>query len=318
MVGDSNDQFEYDVALSFAGEDRVIVEKFANLLITKNIRIFYDEYEAADMWGKDLVDHLVNIYSRKARYCVMFISQHYPLKKWTKVERMAAQERAFRDANEYILPLRLDDTQVAGITETTGYRDLRQHQLQDIVDLLEQKLMKSKGQSGPPAQSHDLRSGNVSSASTQFGEIPLPKRKKTFTQFQKDRFARESFDYIKQYFKKALKDLEKDDEEIQTDFQEVTNLHFMSRIYVRGDNKAQCNIWFGDNLGSNSIYYNASRKIDSSSVSEHFSASDDGNELSLHYGGFGIGRSRFEGSLATQQQAAQHLWTVFTSQLENR
>jgi hypothetical protein len=163
----TSDAFEYDVALSFAEEDKDIVDKFADLLRSKDIKVFYDKYEAAELWGKDLIDHLVNIYSRKARYCVMFISQHYPLKKWTNVERMAAQERAFRDANEYILPLRLDDTQVPGITETTGYRDLRQHPMEDIVDLLEQKLIKAKSQSSPPHQSHDLRSGSVSSTNTQ-------------------------------------------------------------------------------------------------------------------------------------------------------
>ncbi len=171
----SNDEFEYDVALSFAGEDRQVVEEFANRIKAKGIRVFYDEYEAAAMWGRDLVDHLVNIYSRKARYCVMFISQYYPLKKWTKVERMAAQERAFRDSNEYILPLRVDDTQVPGLMETTGYRDLRQHSMESIVDLLEKKLMEAKAHSRPLPPSHDLRSGSVTSANTDSDDHPLPK-----------------------------------------------------------------------------------------------------------------------------------------------
>jgi len=163
MTRDNYDQFEYDVALSFAGEDRTVAEEFANLLINKNIKVFYDEYKAGDMWGKDLIDHLVNIYSRKARYCVMFISQYYPLKKWTEVERMSAQVRSFRDANEYILPIQLDNTEVPGITETTGYSDLRQHSIESIANLLEQKLTQTKRQSGPPPQSHDLRSGNIPS-----------------------------------------------------------------------------------------------------------------------------------------------------------
>jgi hypothetical protein len=34
------DQFEYEVALSFAGEARAVAEEFANLLINKNIRVF--------------------------------------------------------------------------------------------------------------------------------------------------------------------------------------------------------------------------------------------------------------------------------------
>jgi hypothetical protein len=173
-----HDEFEYDVALSFAGEDRAIVEEFASRLKAKNIKVFHDEYESADMWGSDLVDHLVNIYSRKARYCVMFISRYYPLKKWTRVERMAAQERAFRDSNEYILPLRVDDTEVPGITETTGYRDLRQHSMESVVSLLEKKIIKAKGHSSPLPQSHDLRSGSVTSADTPPGDIPVPRKKK--------------------------------------------------------------------------------------------------------------------------------------------
>ena len=305
----ASDEFEYDVALSFAGEDRAVVNKFADLLKSKGIQVFYDEYEAADLWGKDLIDHLVNIYSRKARYCVMFISQYYPLKKWTNVERMAAQERAFRDANEYILPLRLDDTQVPGITETTGYRDLRQHRMEDIVNLLEQKLMKTKGQSSLPSQSHDLRSGNVPSASTQFGDIPMPKRKKTFTQFEKDRFARDSFNYIKEYFKQGLKGLEREDSDIQTDFEELTGLQFISKIYVRGDIKTQCSIWLGDNFGPNSIcYHEGVNRLSTNAINESIAVEDNGMELRLHVGFFGMHKER----MATQQQAAQHLWKRFT------
>jgi hypothetical protein len=317
----ASDEFEYDVALSFAGEDREIVEKFAILLRAKNIEVFYDEYEAADMWGKDLVDHLVNIYSRKARYCVMFISKHYPLKKWTKVERMAAQERAFRDANEYILPIRLDDTQVPGITETTGYRDLRQHSIESIVNLLEQKIMKIKGQSGPPAQSHDLRSGNTPSAHNQFGDlpIPMPKRKKTFTQLEKDRFARQSFDYIKQYFKQGLKELERTDTDIQTDADDITSIKFNCKIYVRGDIKAQCNIWIGDGLSPNTIHYNEGvRLLQDNSINDYLPVEDNGEELRLRIGTFGIGIVHVEESLATQQQAAEYLWRRFTSHLEYR
>jgi hypothetical protein len=163
MTHDHYDQFEYDVALSFAGEDRAVAEEFASLLIKKDIEVFHDEYQVGDLWGKDLVDHLVNIYARKARYCVMLISQYYPLQKWTEVERRSAQERALRDANEYVLPIQLDDSEVPGIAETAGYSDLRQQSMESIVSLLEQKLSRSKSQSGPPPQSHDLRSGNIGS-----------------------------------------------------------------------------------------------------------------------------------------------------------
>lgn len=54
------DNFAYDVALSFAGEDRAHAEKLAQLLKAKGIKVFYDEAEAADLWGKDLIAHLAD------------------------------------------------------------------------------------------------------------------------------------------------------------------------------------------------------------------------------------------------------------------
>ena len=67
-------QYEYDVALSFAGEDRQHAEELANLLESIGYKVFYDKYEQSRLWGKDLYAHLSSIYKDKARYCVMFLS----------------------------------------------------------------------------------------------------------------------------------------------------------------------------------------------------------------------------------------------------
>jgi hypothetical protein len=59
----------YDVCLSFAGENRGVVHSVAKRLATEGIRVFYDEYEKANLWGKDLYAHLDEVYSSAARYC---------------------------------------------------------------------------------------------------------------------------------------------------------------------------------------------------------------------------------------------------------
>ena len=51
-------EFEYDVALSYASEQRQYVEQVADTLSGLGIRPFYDAHEKADLWGKDLYDHL--------------------------------------------------------------------------------------------------------------------------------------------------------------------------------------------------------------------------------------------------------------------
>src|SRR4051794_14133025 len=85
---------QYDVALSFAGEDRDVAEALATRLRDAGVRVFYDRYEQATLWGKDLYQHLQLVYRDTARYCVVFVSANYARKLWTRHELAQAQARA--------------------------------------------------------------------------------------------------------------------------------------------------------------------------------------------------------------------------------
>lgn len=130
----------YDVTLSFAGEDRVHADAVAARCLKSGIRVFYDDYEKATLWGKDLYQHLSEVYANRAKFCVVFVSRHYAAKLWTNHELRAAQSRAFLEKREYILPLRLDDTQLPGLTGTTGYIEWAMHTPDEIVGMLAVKL----------------------------------------------------------------------------------------------------------------------------------------------------------------------------------
>lgn len=132
--------YEYDVALSFAGEDREHAKELAELLRTNGYKVFYDKYERTQLWGKDLYRHLSLVYKDKARYCVMFVSEHYAQKLWTNHELRSAQARAFQEREEYILPVRLDNTEIPGIPQTVGYLDLREMSITEIYQVLVGKL----------------------------------------------------------------------------------------------------------------------------------------------------------------------------------
>lgn len=113
---------KYEVAFSFAGPDRDFVRECADFISKHGVNVFFDEYNEVDLWGKNLYTHLSGVYSKEARYCVMFVSQHYIKSNWTTVERTAAQERAFEENREYILPFRIDDTPVPGLLKTIAYQ----------------------------------------------------------------------------------------------------------------------------------------------------------------------------------------------------
>ena len=137
--------FDYDVALSFAGEDRAYVGHIAARLRELGVRVFYDEYAAAEIWGNDLYVLLDDVYRKRARFTVMFVSQHYASKPWTQHERQSAQARALTDLGPYLLPVRLDDSELPGLRPTVGYVDARTTSPEELTRLIQQKLLVTPG-----------------------------------------------------------------------------------------------------------------------------------------------------------------------------
>ena len=132
--------YDYDACLSFAGEDRAFVRRVAHLLRGKGVRVFFDEYAQADMWGKGLYTHLDDVYQNAARYCVLFASRHYARKVWSNHERESAQARAVREHAEYILPARFDRTHIPGLRPTVGYIDLSKTNPSKLADPVVRKV----------------------------------------------------------------------------------------------------------------------------------------------------------------------------------
>ena len=67
---DNNMNEQYDFAFSFAGEDRILVEKIKDGL--NGFKIFYDEDKQSELCGKDLYNYLRNLYMKRTKYVVCF------------------------------------------------------------------------------------------------------------------------------------------------------------------------------------------------------------------------------------------------------
>lgn len=122
----SSSSKQYDVALSFAGEDREYVSKVAEYLKAKGVGVFYDDFEKISLWGNDLTERFVDVYMKSANYAVLFISEYYRTKVWARLERRSALARALTEDQAYILPARFDDTEIEGLLPTIAYIDLRE------------------------------------------------------------------------------------------------------------------------------------------------------------------------------------------------
>ncbi|MFD5015639.1 outer membrane protein assembly factor BamB family protein [Streptomyces chartreusis] len=161
-MGTKRGSYEYDVCFSFAGEQRPYVREVADGLTKLGVKVFYDTDETAELWGKDLYEHLDHIYREASRFCIIFVSKEYRKKIWTNHERKSAQARAIREVSEYILPARFDDTKIPGLLETMGFIDLRS----TAPDELTRHILKKLGQ--PINNAPVLRSKSPSPPKSKF------------------------------------------------------------------------------------------------------------------------------------------------------
>lgn len=127
------EDYTFDVALSYASENREYVKDVATFLKEFGVRVFYDKFETVETWGKNLYDHLNDVYKNKAKYTMIFVSEAYAKKAWTNHERKAAQARAISESKEYILPVRFDDIEIPGIDTTVAYLDARDFSAKDVA-----------------------------------------------------------------------------------------------------------------------------------------------------------------------------------------
>jgi len=136
--------YEFDVAISFAGPQRPLAEQLAELIRMAGFTPFFDAFYPEQLWGKDLFEYFDEIYRKKARYCVIFISKEYKESMWTTHERKSAQARALEErGKEYILPVRIDDTELPGLLPTIGYLSIEEYPIKRIAEILVVKMQGS-------------------------------------------------------------------------------------------------------------------------------------------------------------------------------
>jgi hypothetical protein len=131
----------FDVAISFAGTERELAEKLATAARDAGFQTFYDDFYKFALWGKDLVEFFDDIYRKRSRYCVMFISKEYAERMWTIQERRSALARQLEEkGQEYILPIRCDGTELPGLPPTIGYLSIKEHCIDSVAKILIEKL----------------------------------------------------------------------------------------------------------------------------------------------------------------------------------
>lgn len=105
-------EYQFDFAISFAGENRALAKLIADQLDLCDCAVFYDEYFEANYLGKAWHKSFTEIFGERSRFVVCLLDKHHVEKIWPTFERECFSPRVTEGA---VIPIYLDDTPVPGI-----------------------------------------------------------------------------------------------------------------------------------------------------------------------------------------------------------
>jgi diphthamide synthase (EF-2-diphthine--ammonia ligase) len=166
---------KYDVAISFAASERPLAEQLATMLRRAGLEVFYDDFYADVLWGKDLVVSFDDVFRKDSRFCVVFVSKEYLVRMWTNHERQSAQARALAErTREYLLPVQVDNCELPGMPRTIGYLSLRKYSIEEIGALLLRKILGGVPPDAGTAKLLDLIHRGVVTIRSLASQSPFP------------------------------------------------------------------------------------------------------------------------------------------------
>lgn len=133
---------QFDVALSFPGEVRPLVEEVAGYLerlIGPNA-YFYDNNYVSQLARPALDVLLQDIYRNRSKLIVVFLSADYQRKNWCGIEFRAIRDTIAEREHNRIMFIRTDDGAVEGVFATDGDVDARQHSAAALAKFIRERV----------------------------------------------------------------------------------------------------------------------------------------------------------------------------------
>jgi hypothetical protein len=119
----TDDNFIYDIAVSFSGEERELVERFVSRLKEEDITVFYDKDYDSKLICSDLESEFEEIYGTQSRVICTFISKSYREREWPSFERNIWAKKVKAKS---VIPIFTDFTIIKEIKDSLGRIDFYQ------------------------------------------------------------------------------------------------------------------------------------------------------------------------------------------------
>jgi hypothetical protein len=138
-----------------------------------------------------------------------------------------------------------------------------------------------------------------------------------FSDHEKDKFLKDSFNYIVNFFEGSLQELESRNPQVRSMTERVDSKTFTASLYIDGKIRSECMIFLGSAMSTKGISYSNNISTTKNSLNESLNVVDDGYALMLKPFGmpmFGLNKDK----ALTNEGAAEYYWQMFIQRLQGR
>jgi len=297
----------YDLAFSFAGEDRDYVEKVKNECEKLGLNVYYDKDRKIDQWGKSFIQEQRKVYSGyKTKHFVPFISEHYFSKPIPTDEFKAALMESIK-RNQYILPIKIDESAISVeyLPKDIQYLKKEEYTPEQLAGALKYIV----NSSNDPAKNVDQLLED---------ELDLPQIKTVPGSYSKYESAEQLIEYIAKNFESNKKKLSTNGH-VPIIRAERDKLMFL--LEKNGDNVFALNIFFSS-MANNSLGFNYesnSSRINTNSENGTIEPTyDEDNQRSGYllndYSNYGHDADK----ILTREEVVRTFWNKLTEVIERK
>ncbi|MFG2340888.1 TIR domain-containing protein [Streptomyces yangpuensis] len=191
----SHQDHVFDLAVSFAGEQRAYVEQVVEACKGLRLTVLYDRDQTVELWGRNLITSFRRAYNgSQARYVAPFISKEYLAKPYPMDEFRAMLVPAIENADDYILPVTIGEVAIPPelLSPAIGFLRSEDYTPDQLAHAFERRLEGSRA---------TRRTGTASPAGSTARSLRVPMT--TPGSFSRYRELELSFRYLTEQFKVA-------------------------------------------------------------------------------------------------------------------
>jgi hypothetical protein len=299
----------YDLAVSFAGEDRDYVEQTVRACDELGLRVFYDRDVSNEWWGKNFIREQRKVYGSQTRYFVPFISTDYLSKPIPMDEFSAAMMTAVKQGDGYVLPVLIGDVRVPPelLHPHIHYLRAKDYTPRELAAQLQTRVQQ--------AQDSGQEARNITSVVKEAMELRLPRV--VPADFSKYEELQLTFDYLGEQFRAAAPHLRTKGFVCTVS---RTDERISIRIEHRGETVYSLDIYRGGSMGDDKLTFGLGHHRGLSSgingwVQPFFDKQAGRPKLKMFdlsiFGGFGGGERDY-----SKEELFQALWDRIVDELE--